>query len=107
MRLSVPLEPSRTIRHLSCVGGGARPADSERKLPCRACIACHYLSCRKAGAFRLRGELLAKMYGLGARMIELLKIHALVCTARVLVFVGAAAEGLSLLCRRRAGRILY
>jgi hypothetical protein len=40
------------------------------------------------------------------RMIELLKIHALVRAARVLVFVGAAAEGLSLACRRRAGRIL-
>jgi hypothetical protein len=42
----------------------------------------------------------------GRRMIELLRIHALVRMARVLVFVGAAAEGLSLVCRRRAGRIL-
>ncbi len=40
------------------------------------------------------------------RMIELLKIYALVRAARVLVFVGAAAEGLSLACRRRAGHIL-
>jgi hypothetical protein len=40
------------------------------------------------------------------RMIELLKIHALVRAARVLVFVGGAAEGLSLACRRRAGHIL-
>ena len=39
-------------------------------------------------------------------MIELLKIHALVRTARVLVFVGAAAEELSVACRRSAGRIL-
>jgi hypothetical protein len=35
-----------------------------------------------------------------------LKIHALVIIARVLVCVGAAAEDLSLVCRRRAGRIL-
>jgi hypothetical protein len=42
----------------------------------------------------------------GRRMIELLKIHALVRTARVLVFVGAAAEELSVVCRRHAGRIL-
>jgi hypothetical protein len=39
-------------------------------------------------------------------MINLLRIHALVLTARLLVFVGAAAQGLSLACRRRAGRIL-
>jgi hypothetical protein len=39
-------------------------------------------------------------------MIELLKIHALVRVARVLVFVGATAEEISLGCRRRAGRIL-
>jgi hypothetical protein len=39
-------------------------------------------------------------------MIELLKIHALVRAARVLVFVGAAAEEISLACRRRASRIL-
>jgi hypothetical protein len=37
---------------------------------------------------------------------ELLKIHALVRMARGLVFVGAAAEEISLACRRRAGRIL-
>jgi hypothetical protein len=39
-------------------------------------------------------------------MIELLKIHALVRAARVLVRIGAAAEEISLACRRRAGRIL-
>jgi hypothetical protein len=39
-------------------------------------------------------------------MIELLKIHALVIFARLLVRIGAVAEGLSLACRRRAGRIL-
>ena len=40
-------------------------ADSERKLPCRACISCQYLTCRKAGAFSMREELVGKMYGLG------------------------------------------
>jgi hypothetical protein len=39
-------------------------------------------------------------------MIELLKIHAIVRAARVLVRIGAAAEEISLACRRRAGRIL-
>jgi hypothetical protein len=39
-------------------------------------------------------------------MTGTLKIHALVRAARVLVFVGAAAEDISLVCRRRAGRIL-
>jgi hypothetical protein len=39
-------------------------------------------------------------------MTGALRIHALVRAARVLVFVGAAAEGLSLACRRRAGSIL-
>jgi hypothetical protein len=39
-------------------------------------------------------------------MIELLRIHALVRVARMLVFVDAAAEEISLACRRRAGRIL-
>jgi hypothetical protein len=39
-------------------------------------------------------------------MIELLKIHALVRMARVLVFVGAAAEDISLACRRCAGHVL-
>jgi hypothetical protein len=39
-------------------------------------------------------------------MTGALRIHALVILARVLVFVGAAAEGLSLACRRCAGRIL-
>jgi hypothetical protein len=39
-------------------------------------------------------------------MIELLKIHALVRMARVLVRIGAAAEDISAVCRRRAGCIL-
>jgi hypothetical protein len=39
-------------------------------------------------------------------MTGALRIHALVRTARVLVFIGAMAENLSLLCRRPAGRIL-
>jgi hypothetical protein len=39
-------------------------------------------------------------------MIELLRIHALVIVARVLVRIGAAAEDISAACRRRAGRIL-
>jgi hypothetical protein len=39
-------------------------------------------------------------------MIELLKIHALVLAARLLVRIGAAAEEISLVCRRSAGRIL-
>jgi hypothetical protein len=39
-------------------------------------------------------------------MIVLLRIHALLRAARVLVFVGAAAEGLSLMYRRRARRLL-
>jgi hypothetical protein len=39
-------------------------------------------------------------------MIGALRIHALVIIARVLVRIGAAAEGLSLACRRRSGRIL-
>ena len=39
-------------------------------------------------------------------MTGALRIHALVIVARVLVRIGAAAEGLSLSCRRRAGRIL-
>ncbi len=39
-------------------------------------------------------------------MIELLKIHALVIIARLLVRIGAAAEDISAMCRRRAGRIL-
>jgi hypothetical protein len=39
-------------------------------------------------------------------MTGALRIHALVIPARVLVRIGAAAEGLSLVCRRRAGRIL-
>jgi hypothetical protein len=39
-------------------------------------------------------------------MIELLKIHALVRMARMLVCIGAAAEEISAACRRRAGRIL-
>jgi hypothetical protein len=39
-------------------------------------------------------------------MTGALRIHALVRRARVLVFIGAMAENLSLLCRRRAGRIL-
>jgi hypothetical protein len=39
-------------------------------------------------------------------MIELLKIHALVRMARVLAFVGAAAEDISLACRRCAGHVL-
>ena len=39
-------------------------------------------------------------------MTGALRIQALVIIARVLVRIGAAAEGLSLACRRRAGRIL-
>jgi hypothetical protein len=39
-------------------------------------------------------------------MINLLRIHALVRAARVLVRIGAAAEEISLVCRRRSGRIL-
>jgi hypothetical protein len=37
---------------------------------------------------------------------ELLKIHALVRVALLLVRIGAAAEDISAACRRRAGRIL-
>jgi hypothetical protein len=39
-------------------------------------------------------------------MTGALRIHALVITARVLVRIGAVAEGISAACRRRAGRIL-
>jgi hypothetical protein len=39
-------------------------------------------------------------------MINLLRIHALVLAARLLVRIGAAAEEISLVCRRSAGRIL-
>ena len=39
-------------------------------------------------------------------MIALLRIHAFVLAARVLVRIGAAAEEISLACRRHAGRIL-
>jgi hypothetical protein len=39
-------------------------------------------------------------------MTGALSIPALVIIARVLVRIGAAAKGLSLACRRRAGRIL-
>ena len=39
-------------------------------------------------------------------MIELLRIHALVRWARVLVYIGLQAEGLSVACRRRAKRVL-
>ena len=39
-------------------------------------------------------------------MIELLRIHALVRWARVLVYIGLQAEGLSVVCRRRAKRVL-
>jgi hypothetical protein len=39
-------------------------------------------------------------------MTGALRIHALVILARVLVRIGAAAEGLSRVCRRRVGRIL-
>jgi hypothetical protein len=39
-------------------------------------------------------------------MTGALRIHALVTFARVLVRIGATAEDLSLVCRRRAGRIL-
>jgi hypothetical protein len=39
-------------------------------------------------------------------MIELLRIHALVRWARVLVYIGLRAEGLSVACRRWAKRVL-
>ena len=39
-------------------------------------------------------------------MIELLRIHALVRWALLLVFIGFAADGLSVACRRRAKRVL-
>jgi hypothetical protein len=39
-------------------------------------------------------------------IVELLRIHALVRTARVLVYIGIMAEGLSVACRRRAKRVL-
>ena len=39
-------------------------------------------------------------------MTGTLKIHALVIIARVFVRIGAAAEEISLACRRCAGRIL-
>jgi hypothetical protein len=39
-------------------------------------------------------------------MTGALRIHALVIIARVLLVIAGAAEGLSLACRRRAGRIL-
>jgi hypothetical protein len=32
--------------------------DDECILPCAACFACHFLTCRKAGLFQLRQELL-------------------------------------------------
>lgn len=40
------------------------------------------------------------------RMIELLKIRTLVRLARLLIFIGRAADRLSVKCRRRAKRIL-
>jgi hypothetical protein len=39
-------------------------------------------------------------------MTGALRINALVILARMLVFIGATAEDLILVCRRRAGRIL-
>jgi hypothetical protein len=39
-------------------------------------------------------------------MTGALRIHALVIIARVLVCIGAAAEDVSAMCRRLAGRIL-
>ena len=39
-------------------------------------------------------------------MTGALRINALVIFARVLLRIGAAAEGISAMCRRRAGRIL-
>ena len=39
-------------------------------------------------------------------MIDLLRIHALVRTARMLIRIGWAAEAVSVACRRRAKRIL-
>ena len=42
----------------------------------------------------------------GGRMIDLLRIHALVRWARVLVYIGLQAEGLSVTCRHRAKSIL-
>ena len=39
-------------------------------------------------------------------MTGALRIHALVIVARVLVRIGAAAEDISAVCRRRAGCIL-
>ena len=39
-------------------------------------------------------------------MIDLLRIHALVRWAQLLVYIGIKAEGLSVACRRRAKRIL-
>ena len=39
-------------------------------------------------------------------MIDLLRIHALVRWARVLVYIGLQAEGISVACRHRAKRIL-
>lgn len=32
-------------------------------LPCRACTACQFTTCRKAGLFRLRQTIHAEMYG--------------------------------------------
>jgi multimeric flavodoxin WrbA len=32
-------------------------------LPCRACFACHHLTCRKAGFFRMREKIHSEMYG--------------------------------------------
>jgi hypothetical protein len=39
-------------------------------------------------------------------MIELLRIRTLVRWAGVLVYIGLQAEGLSVVCRRRAKRVL-
>jgi hypothetical protein len=39
-------------------------------------------------------------------MIELLRIRTLVRWARLLLFVGLQADGLSVACRRRAKRVL-
>jgi hypothetical protein len=33
-------------------------ADDERIVPCSACFYCHFKTCRKAGLFQLRQELL-------------------------------------------------
>jgi hypothetical protein len=56
-------------------------------------------------AFRL-ADLESRAGLIRPHMTGTLKIHALVIIARVLLRIGGAAEDISAMCKRRAGRIL-